>query len=54
MAALSLGLEGSLIAGIRSGAADCSDRVLEDGEVSLLAFICGRPEQHGTREIRRA
>ena len=45
MAALGLGLEGALIAGIRSGTANRSERFMEDGEVSLLAFLCGYPKQ---------
>ena len=53
MAALGLGLEGTLIAGIRSGAASRSEQFIEVEEISLLAFICGYAPQEKVTEVRK-
>ncbi len=43
MASLGLGLGGFLVAGLASEAATQSNKLIDDGDTSFLAFLCGYP-----------
>ena len=52
MAALGLGLGGTLIAGVRSGTASRSAKFTVDGQISLMAFLCGYAPGTNDESIR--